>query len=161
MCLKIDDRKIEILFFQIIHNSFVKEKSINKYCFCFCLRVLYGEILLCLSVYNINISNTCIIMKKKTQKLSLRSFSIALFPENFVFVWNGKDYFKKECLHCSLGIFCIAFYLFFFFKICFLFIYQFHFLLSIFFSFWGEGEGRRKVWDSVYKWVFFLPLFDC
>lgn len=51
---------------------------------------------MCLCVYNINIANTCIIIKK-----ILRSFSIALCSEN--------NSFKKKCLHCYLFIFALPF----------------------------------------------------
>lgn len=109
---------------------------------------------MCLCVYNINISNTCITsIMKNTKNVIAIIFNSLIF--RIFFLYEMEIFLKKkECLHCYLDIFCIDLYLFFFFKICFLFIYQFHFLPRIFFL-GGGGEGRRKVWDSVYKWFFF------
>lgn len=78
--------KLKYFFFKLYITLLLKRKvSIDTF-FCFCLRVLYGEILLCLSVYNINISNTCITsIMKNTKNVIAIIFNSLIFRIFFLY----------------------------------------------------------------------------
>lgn len=151
--------KLKYFFFQIIHNSFVKEKSINKYCFCFCLRVLYGEILLCLSVYNINISNTCIIMKKKHKNCHCDHFQQLYFQKILFLYEMGKIILKKNVYIVNWVYFALPFIFSFSSKSVFFLSINFIFCLVYFFLFGGRGNGGERYVILFLSVIFYQ--FDC
>lgn len=128
--------KLKYFFFKLYITLLLKRKvSINTF-FCFCLRVLYGEILLCLSVYNINISNTCIIMKKKTHKNCHCDHFQQLYFQKILFLYEMERIILKKNVY-------IVNWVYFALPFIFSFSSKSVFFLSINFIFWRGDGGER------------------
>lgn len=106
---------------------------------------------MCLCVYNINISNTCITsIMKNTKNVIAIIFNSLIFRISFLY--EMEIFKKKKNVYIVTWIYFALTYIFSFsLKSVFFLSINFIFCLVYFFF----GGGRRKVWDSVYKWVFF------